>query len=111
MSGFSTGVVTNSTQALKRVGEFETHFIVVDLAMPDVSGCELAKRIRQRPDLQVVPVIALSGYADREHVTLALAAGCDYHLPKPLDMKHFLRIIDGEIEKRKPGVDGFFERA
>jgi CheY-like chemotaxis protein len=111
LTGFCTDVVINGSLALKRIRDFKPHFIVIDLAMPDVSSCELANRVRQRPDVQVVSVIALSGYADREHVALALAAGCDYHLSKRQDMKAFNRIVDGEIEKRKPGLDGFFERA
>jgi DNA-binding response OmpR family regulator len=108
LHGFATHVVTDSTQALRHIREFQPHFIVLDLAMPRLSGYELSKQIRQQSDMATGPLIALSGFADKAHAAMALNAGCDYHLPKPLDMKEFHRLIASELEKRRPGVDGFF---
>jgi len=76
--------------------------------MPKLSGYELTQLIRERPELEDVPLIAVSGYADDQHAAKALEAGCDHYLFKPLDFKQLNRIIDGEIERREPGLDGFF---
>jgi len=76
--------------------------------MPKLSGYELTRQIRERPELEDVPVIAISGYADDQHVTKAIESGCDHYLYMPVDFKQLNRIIDGEIERREPGLDGFY---
>ena len=61
--------------------------IVSDLHMPGIGGCEFIRRVRQTPELMGIPAIALTGYSLDKEVNLALAAGFDAHLTKPVDGK------------------------
>jgi CheY-like chemotaxis protein len=57
--------------------------IVLDLALPDVDGWEVARRLKAEPRTALIPIIALTG-ADLQHERVsAMRAGCDRHLGKP----------------------------
>ena len=75
--------------------------IVSDLQMPGIDGCEFIRRVRQIQELAAVPAIALTGYnsLDKE-VKLALAAGFDKHLTKPVDGKTISDMIGRLMMKR-----------
>lgn len=65
--------------------EREPDLILMDLALPDIDGWEVTRRLRASPIFRQVPIIALSSHAfvgDRE---AALAAGCDDYIAKPID--------------------------
>ena len=67
----------------RRLQSSKTDVVLLDISMPDISGYELARQIRSRPQNASLAILALSAYADPEHAELSLAAGCDDHLAKP----------------------------
>jgi CheY-like chemotaxis protein len=76
------------------------HFdvLVADIGLPDRSGLELLAEVRA---LYELPGIALSGFAMKQDVDHALAAGYVCHLPKPVDLKTLLAAIAEAT--RRPG--------
>jgi CheY-like chemotaxis protein len=58
--------------------------MMVDIGLPGMDGYEVARRIRQHPDLKRVILVALTGYGRDEDRQRAFAAGFDYHLVKPV---------------------------
>jgi len=61
--------------------------ILMDLSLPRVDGWTATKRIKDTPELQHIPIIALTAHAmigDRER---ALAAGCDDYVSKPINLR------------------------
>jgi PAS domain S-box-containing protein len=58
--------------------------IVADVGMPEVSGYELAERVRSDPSLKHLRLVALTGYGRREDRARVAAAGFDVHLTKPV---------------------------
>jgi two-component system CheB/CheR fusion protein len=58
--------------------------MLIDIGLPGMDGYEVARRIRQQPDLKRVVLVALTGYATVEDRQAAFAAGFDYHLVKPV---------------------------
>jgi CheY-like chemotaxis protein len=71
--------------ALELAAAFRPDALLVDLAMRDVDGYEVARRARRLPGLDRCLLIAVTGYTDAEHRRLAAAAGFDFYLPKPVD--------------------------
>ena len=58
--------------------------ILMDINLPDIDGLEATARIKANPELQSIPVVALTAnamYGDEER---ALAAGCDGYISKPV---------------------------
>ncbi len=60
---------------------------LVDIGLPDISGYEVARRVRQQLPHAKLRLIALTGYGQRADVQEALAAGFDDHMVKPIDNK------------------------
>lgn len=61
--------------------------VISDIAMPDVDGYELARRIRRQPELQGIVLVALTGYGQESDRQRAVEAGFDHHLVKPVSLK------------------------
>jgi PAS domain S-box-containing protein len=72
----------------------------VDIGMPGMTGFDVARQVRQRPDLARVRLVALTGYGRDEDRTRALEAGFDLHLTKPV-ADATLRTILAELAPAK----------
>jgi two-component system, chemotaxis family, CheB/CheR fusion protein len=85
LSGHVVHVAHNGKQALELANQVHPDIGIFDIGMPDMSGYELAERIRHEAWGRAATLIALTGWgqdADRRH---ALAAGFHHHLIKPVD--------------------------
>jgi CheY-like chemotaxis protein/uncharacterized protein YbcI len=82
--GHVTHVTYGGRQALDVATVFRPDLMLVDLAMPDLDGCSLVKRFRQTPAFAQTRIVAITGHADEGHKTLAMKAGCDAVLFKPV---------------------------
>ena len=71
------------TLAAARVAFGQCDLLVLDLGLPDGTGCDLLAKVRKSQDL---PAIALSGYGTRADVQLSREAGFRAHLTKPIDI-------------------------
>jgi signal transduction histidine kinase/ActR/RegA family two-component response regulator len=77
---------------LEQLESFDPHALVSDIAMPEMDGFDLIRRVRGgEPAHRGLPAIAVSAYASREDRQRALAAGFLDHLPKPVDIP---RLVD-----------------
>jgi CheY-like chemotaxis protein len=78
---------TSANEALQVLESSAVNVLVSDLAMPDQDGYDLIREVRARPPERRgnIPAIALSAYTRDEDRMLALAAGFQLHLPKPVD--------------------------
>ena len=79
--GFEAGV---------KVESFRPHALLLDLMMPGMDGFEVCRRLRARPTLNHVRIIAMTGFPSAENVERILSAGADACLPKPLDPERLL---------------------
>lgn len=72
------------------------HCILMDLMMPVMSGYEAARVIRSldRPDAEVVPIIALSANAFEEDIALAKGSGMNEHLAKPVNIDKMFHVMN-----------------
>ncbi|MGH2595353.1 MAG: PAS domain-containing hybrid sensor histidine kinase/response regulator, partial [Actinomycetota bacterium] len=68
--------------------------ILLDLHLPDISGAEALRTLRELPDTQRIPIVMISADATPGQVKRLLGAGADDYLTKPIDLKRFLEIID-----------------
>ena len=68
--------------------------IVSDICMPEYDGYDLIRRVRASRDNSATPAVALSAYAQDGCRDAALAAGFDMFLRKPLDVVHFVPVLE-----------------
>ena len=69
------------------------HAILLDIGLPGLNGYDVAKRLRQDPDLSHILLIAISGYCQEEDRQRSRAAGFDHHLAKPTDHRELLALL------------------
>ena len=86
MDGHDTAVAYNGAAALAKATEFQPAFIFLDIGLPDMTGYQVALKMREIAGLEKVVLIALTGYGQQRDRELARDAGFNEHVVKPLDM-------------------------
>jgi CheY-like chemotaxis protein len=98
LDGFQVVAVVTGQEALLRCSDLGPCLILLDLGLPDMSGLELARRLRELPTCAQVPLLALSGYAHLK--AEAIAAGCDGFLLKPLLPREMRHVVESHCPRR-----------
>ena len=86
----------DATLALPNALEFLPDIAFLDLAMPDIDGFEIARRMRQHKALDHTFLVAVTGYGRDEDRETSQAAGFDVHLLKPIDFA----VVQALLKKR-----------
>jgi len=84
--GHHVETVRHAAAALEAVSQQRPDVVFSDIGMPDVDGYELARRLRQMPEMDGVVLVALTGYGQEKDRQQAVDAGFDYHLAKPVNL-------------------------
>lgn len=98
LHGHQVDVFTSAESVLKALDGVTPDLIIADIGMPQMDGCELAVRIKQRSECEKTILAALTGLGDEEYRQAAIEAGFDYRFVKPMqsdELRHFIE----EIEK------------
>ncbi len=98
-------VVENGLQALEKQATGFFDVIIMDIQMPEMDGYEATRRIRQREknrNQRRAVIIALTAHALKEDQEKSLAAGCDFHLNKPVRRKVLLEILERVFNGKSP---------
>jgi two-component system, chemotaxis family, CheB/CheR fusion protein len=85
MLGHEVYIAFDGTEALELARRHRPDVGVIDVGMPDITGYEVARRIRAEAWGSATTLIALTGWGQEEDKRRALAAGFDHHLTKPVD--------------------------
>ena len=101
LSGYRVSEAVNGLEAVN-VAERETpNIILMDLSLPIVDGLAATRRIRRLPDLEKVPIIAVSAHDTADFHAEALAAGCDAYITKPIDYTELEDLITAFTDKQE----------
>jgi PAS domain S-box-containing protein len=87
LQGCEVAIAHSGSQALDVIGAFGPALALLDIGLPDMTGYELARRLRQRTDGASVVLIATTGWGQQKDRALAFDAGFDHHLTKPIDFE------------------------
>jgi two-component system chemotaxis response regulator CheY len=92
----------NGFEALRELPRAPFDLVLTDVNMPTLSGLELIRMIRARPEQKGLPVVAVSTERDAEDAERASRAGADAYLGKPFDSETFERVVGGILTARAP---------
>ena len=76
----------NGTEGIRVAEQELPDLILVDINMPDMDGYEVTAHLRKNPELDNVPIVALTANVLRGDREKSLEAGCDGYIQKPLDV-------------------------
>ncbi len=68
--------------------------ILMDIQLPDISGLEVTKWLKNDETLKTTPVIAVTAFAMKGDDEKFREAGCDAYIPKPISIHDFLQTIE-----------------
>jgi CheY-like chemotaxis protein len=102
-SGHEVIAAATGADAVRLASEHRPDLIVLDVQLPDIDGYEVLRRLRAEPELEQLPIIAVTAYAmvgDRDH---ALAAGFDGYLAKPIDPTTLIEALNAYLPDDRRG--------
>ncbi|ANU07386.1 response regulator [Paraurantiacibacter namhicola] len=95
--GFVVEQVADERTAIDVAAVFGPDLVVMDIQMPHISGIDLIRKLKQRPTLARVPVLAVTGYVGREEEREVRDAGASAILAKPVPIEPFLKAIENAL--------------
>jgi two-component system, cell cycle response regulator DivK len=74
--------------------------ILMDIQLPEVSGIEVTKWLKEDDELRHIPVIAVTAFAMKGDEQKIREGGCEAYISKPISVMSFLQTIDGFLKKK-----------
>ncbi|MDQ3129309.1 MAG: ATP-binding protein [Acidobacteriota bacterium] len=101
--GMKIVAAASAAEALDAIRQFQPHVLISDVGLPGEDGYELIRRIRLLPPEQggTIPAVALTGYASLQDRALALAAGYQEHLSKPVDIEKLTELVKNLVMRNE----------
>jgi CheY-like chemotaxis protein len=91
--GAETHAVYDARLACDEARSFEPDLLLIDLSMPYLDGCAIARQLRGTKQFQATPLIVASGHADPADRDLCAAAGFDDYFVKPLRLEQIVELL------------------
>ena len=85
MKGYKTAEARDGQETLEVARSTRPDVILMDLQLPRLNGFAVTRFVRQSEALRRVPIIVVSAHDPAKHRNLALAAGCNAYVQKPID--------------------------
>jgi signal transduction histidine kinase len=92
-AGYRVTVVQSARAALELASAEPPDACLLDIGLPDMDGNQLARRLRQLPQLASTTLVAITGYGQEADRARTAEAGFDHHFVKPVDMEALLDVL------------------
>jgi len=102
--GYHVLVASDGEEALVSTDEKLPDLIVLDWMLPKVSGIEVCRRLRQRPESRNVPIIMLTARGEESDRIRGLDTGADDYVVKPVSMSELAARVRAVMRRLRPGL-------
>lgn len=92
--GYKVVEAENATKARAVLKGFRPDLILMDINMPDEDGYTLTNELKLMPNLQGVPIVAITANVMKGDRERTLSAGCDGYIEKPIDVDRFIEQVE-----------------
>ena len=100
--GYSVSVVTRGDEAELALRESPPDLLILDWMLPGVSGIELCRRLRQRPETERLPIIMLTARGEESERIRGLATGADDYVVKPFSTPELMARVRAMLRRANP---------
>jgi PAS domain S-box-containing protein len=92
-SGHEVRTAHDGLSAVQAALDYRPDVMLLDIGLPGLNGYEVAKQVRQRPELKSVVLVALTGYGQESDRTTSMQAGFNHHMVKPASFEQIKLIL------------------
>lgn len=104
--GFRTSKAEDGEEALMMVSEETPDVIVLDWMLPSVSGIEVCRQLKTRPETKGVPIIMLSARSEEVDKVRGLETGADDYVVKPYSVSELMARVRTQLRRVRPSTVG-----
>ena len=97
--GYRVIQTRDGLSALDLARRHKPDLVLMDIQLPEVSGIEVTKWLKEADDLRHIPVIAVTAFAMKGDEEKIKEGGCEAYISKPISVLSFLQTIDGFLTK------------
>ncbi len=91
--GIQTVETRNGNEVLSIARAKKPDLILMDIQLPEVSGLDVTKWLKDDPELKHIPVIAVTAFAMKGDEQKIREGGCEDYISKPISVTHFMDVI------------------
>ena len=92
-TGYGTIQTRNGLEAIDLARQHRPDLILMDIQLPEVSGLEVTKWIKEDDDLKTIPIIAVTAFAMKGDEERIRQGGCEDYLSKPISVTKFIDTV------------------
>jgi two-component system, OmpR family, phosphate regulon response regulator PhoB len=104
--GFRVTQAENGEEAMMLVNEALPDLILLDWMLPNVSGIEICRRLKMRPETRGVPIIMLSARSEEVDKVRGLETGADDYIIKPYSLVELMARVRAALRRTRPATVG-----
>lgn len=97
--GYKVVQTRDGLSALDIARKHMPDLILMDIQLPEVSGIEVTKWLKEDDELRAIPVIAVTAFAMKGDEQKIREGGCEAYISKPISVMNFLQTIDSFLKK------------
>ncbi len=97
--GYDVMVESRGNKVLGEVEKHQPSVIVLDWMLPEMSGVEICKLIRSKPDIKNIPIIILTAKGEEEDKIKGLSAGADDYVTKPFSVPELMARVKTQLRR------------
>ena len=97
--GYRTFASRDGSDAVEIARREKPNLIIMDIQLPEVSGLDITRWIKDDEEISHIPVLAVTAFAMRSDEERVREAGCEGYLSKPIQIGSFIRSVESLIEK------------
>ena len=91
--GYETFQTGEGLSALSLARKHQPHLILMDIQLPEISGLEVTKWLKEDDELSHIPVVAVTAFAMKGDEERIRQGGCEAYISKPISVSHFLDTV------------------
>ena len=103
--GFRVSAAADGEAALAAVAEDKPDLIVLDLMLPLISGLEICRQLRRRPETRSLPIIMLTARGEESDRIRGLDSGADDYVTKPFSPSELVARVRAVLRRARPALD------
>ncbi len=92
--GYNVLQTRDGMEALRQARQHRPDMIIMDIQLPDISGLEVTKWLKDDEMLKTIPVVAITAFAMKGDEERYLEGGCDAYIAKPISIANFLQTVE-----------------